>query len=283
MMKGTIKHTAAGTVKCAGPCTVKHAMGRLAVILSLLLWTSIALAAQGQMQPLVNDTANLLSAEQRQALEEKLEKIGGEYGAAVGVLTMEKLPSGISLEKFAHQYLNQNYSNPENSKGAILFVQVTGTRDFWVATDNQIVNIITNEHGYPYLEEHFLDSMKADNYYQAYNQYADAVEELCRYYEEEGEAYDPTKEFSFGALLLGLLVSAGIGYCFYGYLVGRMSNVAPQTAAGEYLDKNSLHLTEREDIFMYTTRSVVHHERKNDSGSSGSGSSDSGGGGGGKY
>ncbi|MGM9540339.1 TPM domain-containing protein [Anaerovibrio sp.] len=276
----------------------------IAIVLPLLLWAwavmplELAAAAgqvagqaavqesgkerlQRQEKPLVVDKIGVMSEQQRRELEQKLADISDRHNIKVALLVVKKLPEGISIEDYARQYLFDNYRDLENNNGSIVFVQVTWDRKYRVATDANMMKIITDEHGYPYLEERFLDSLKDDEYYQAYNEYADAVDELCEYYEENGEEYDPFDEFSPAAMLLAILLSGGIGYNFYRYLRGKMCNVAPEGDADAYMDKNSLHLTQREDVFLYTSRSVVHHESGGDGGGSdGGGGGDSGGGGG---
>ena len=156
-----------------------------------------------------------------------------------------------------------------------------------VITDNNMRLRITDGEGYPYLEERFLEHLKDGNYYQAYSEYADGVDFLCGYYEEnDGEPYSPFNEFSWASLIGGILLSGYLGYGFYGFLVSRMSNVAFKFEAGEYLDKASFNLTHSEDNFLYTSRTVVKHKSKDDDSSSSSSSSYSdsdSGGGGGKY
>ena len=273
----------------------------LAIVLPLLLWAWAALPVepvsaagqqavvqeqgknrlQRQEKPLVVDKVGIMSDAQRRELEEKLASISDSHNIKAALLVVKHLPEGISIEDYARQYLFDNYRDLANNNGSIVFVQVTWDRKYRVATDANMMQIITDEHGYPYLEERFLDSLKDDEYYQAYNEYADAVDDLCRYYEENSEAYDPFNEFSPAALLLAALLSGGIGYGFFRYLRGKMSNVIPEGDADAYMDKNSLHLARREDVFLYTSRAVVHHDNGGDSDSGGSdGGGDSGGGGG---
>ncbi|MGM9581441.1 MAG: TPM domain-containing protein [Anaerovibrio sp.] len=281
---------------------MKYMKNIFALVLPLLLWTWAAMplelasaAGQGagqaavhesgvqrQEMPLVVDRIGVMSEQQRQELEDKLAEISDRHNIKAALLVVKKLPEGVSIEDYARQYLFDNYRDLENNNGSIVFVQVTWDRKYRVATDANMMKIIDDEHGYPYLEDSFLDSLKEDEYYQAYNEYADAVDELCEYYEEDGEAYDPFDEFSPAAMLLAVLLSGGIGYTFYLYLRGKMGNVEPEGDADAYMDKNSLHLTQSEDVFLYTSRSVVHHESGGDSGGSdgGGGGGDSGGGGG---
>ena len=263
----------------------------LTIFTLLMLLLSVA-AAQSSPQdfPMVQDKAQLMTPQQQQDLEQKLRVLNEKYNIKVAVLTMKQVPGATDvteLRDYGKEFLFEHYRDLENNNGSVIFFQVTSSRDFMVITDNNMRLRITDGEGYPYLEERFLEYLKDGDYYQAYNEYADGVDYLCGYYEEnDGEAYSPLDEFSWAGLVGGILLSGFLGYGFYGFLVYRMSNVAFKFEAEEYLDKDSFNLSHSEDNFLYTTRTVVKHKTKDDDSSSSSSSSYSdsnSGGGGGKY
>lgn len=263
----------------------------LTIFALLMLLVSVA-AAQNSPQdfPMVHDEAKLMTTQQQQDLEQKLRELNAKYNIKVAVLTMKKVPGAKEvneIREYGKAFLFQHYRDLENNNGSVIFFQVTSSRDFMVITDNNMRLRITDGEGYPYLEERFLEHLKDGNYYQAYSEYADGVDYLCAYYEEnDGEPYSPFNEFSWTGLIGGILLSGCLGYGFYGFLVSRMSNVAFKFEAGEYLNKDSFNLTHSEDNFLYTSRTVVQHKSKDDDSSSSSSSSYSdsdSGGGGGKY
>lgn len=263
----------------------------LTIFALLMLLVSVA-AAQNSPQdfPMVHDEAKLMTTQQQQDLEQKLRELNAKYNIKVAVLTMKKVPGAKEvneIREYGKAFLFQHYRDLENNNGSVIFFQVTSSRDFMVITDNNMRLRITDGEGYPYLEERFLEYLKDGNYYQAYSEYADGVDYLCEYYEEnDGEPYSPFNEFSWAGLIGGILLSGYLGYGFYGFLVSRMSNVAFKFEAGEYLNKDSFNLTHSEDNFLYTSRTVVKHKSKDDDSSSSSSSSYSdsdSGGGGGKY
>ena len=261
----------------------------LSVFLLLALFiSSAALAAQNSESnrypdfPLVHDEAGTMSADERKSLEDKLQQISTDYDIRVAVLTLKNLPTDKDIRQYGKDYLFEHYRDLENSNGSIIFVQVTGDRSYRVVTDNNMREIITDDIGYPYLEEQFLPHLKDDEYYEAYEAYADGVDYLCNYYGENEKPYDPDDEFSIPGFIIGLLLSAGVGLAFYWYLEDGMSNVRAKEGAEDYFDNSSFTLSQSEDIFLYTSTHVIHHERNNDS-SSGSGNDSSSGGGGGHY
>ncbi len=255
-------------------------------MLLLLLISSAALAAQSGTNnrypdfPLVHDEAGLMSADERKSLEDKLQQLSSQYDIRVAVLTMKNLPTDKNIREYGKDYLFEHYRDLENSKGSIIFVQVTGDRSYRVVTDNNMRQIITDEIGYPYLEEEFLPHLKNNEYYEAYNAYADGVDYLCNYYAENEKAYDPDDEFSIPGFIIAIMLSVGIGMAVYAYLESEMSNVRAKAGAEDYFDNSSFALSQREDVYLYTSTQVIHHERNNDSSSSSDNDSSSGGGGG---
>lgn len=277
---------------------MKRMICLFSVLLCLLMLTGTALAAEKNMsaqaqqqtqsaQPmLVHDQANVMSDSERRNLETRLEELSAKYGIQVAVWTMKQVPQSMTIKSFADRAVNQYYSrtgNPEafaGSKGAIIFVQATGERQYAVSTDVDMRKIITDEGGYPYLEQAFLPYLQENNYYQAYNSYADGVGFLLDKFIESGKPYEPSEEFNLTALILAVIFAGVVGYGVYAYLVNSMSNVKSVPNAREYLDRGSVNISRSQDLFLYTTRRVVHHPRNNNSGGGGGGGN---GGGSGRY
>lgn len=254
-------------------------------MLLLLLASTAALAAQNTENSrypdfaLVHDEAGVMSPDEKKNLEARLQSISNDYNIRVAVLTMENIPKDKDIRDYGKEYLFAHYRDLENSNGSIIFVQATGERSYQVVSDNNMREIITDETGYPYLEEKFLPHLKDGKYYEAYGAYADGVDYLCNYYAENEGPYDPDDEFSIPSFIIGLLLSVGIGASLYYYLESRMSNVSAKEGAEDYFDNSSFSLSQSEDIYLYTSTQVIHHEKDTDSSSSSSGSESGGGGG----
>ena len=163
-----------------------------------------------------------------------------------------------------------------------MMVVCPSARKWAVTTDNSMRERITDENGFPAIRDSFMSDLKDNDYNGAFNAYADKVDELLAYYEEEGEPWDPSKEFSFMGLILGALISAGIAYLFVSHLRDNMSNVRHVSEANEYLKRDSVNISRQSDVFLHTTRTVT-KRAKSDNSSSSSGSSSSNGGGSGSY
>lgn len=231
------------------------------------------------------DMENLLKPDQQQALMQKLIKIEDKYNVRVVVMTVPKdaqTGSESGIKKFADETLNRNYRDEANNNGSIMLVVCPSARKWAVTTDNSMRERITDENGFPAIRDSIMSDLKDNDYNGAFNAYADKVDELLAYYEEEGEPWDPSKEFSFMGLILGALISAGIAYLFVSHLRDNMSNVRHVSEANEYLNRDSVNISRQSDVFLHTTRTVT-KRAKSDNSSSSSGSSSSNGGGSGSY
>ena len=258
------------------------------ILLMLLLTCSVLAAEQNEQGkypyfPLVHDEAQTMTKEEKQSMEDTLQKISNKHNIRVALYTMKEVPSGKEIREVAKTYLFEHYRNLEISNGSIIFVQVTGNRAYQVVTDNNMRQIITDKEGYPYLEDQFLPHLKDNKNLEAYRAYAEGVDYLCSYYEKEGKAYNPSDQFNIPGLLIGIIISLLLGGGFYYYLESGMSNVHAKNDAEDYFDNNSFQLNQSDDIYVYTSTQVIPHKRDDDNSSSGSSSSSDSGGGGGRY
>ena len=239
------------------------------LLLCLLLTMTAALAAS------VQDGAKLLKAEQKAALEQKIQQIEHDHQVKVGIVTMKSL-KGSSPSKMANTILDNRYAGGKN--GSILLLLAMDSRDYHVSTDSAMRQIITDNGGFPHLKEAFLPYLKDNNYYAAFDAYVDGTEKLLAYYEQKGEPYDPYDEFSPLALVVAIALGVLAAILVKGGLEGMMSNVAYAPSADAYLKDDSFQLTEDNDTFLYTTE--TRRPKPRNSGNSSGGSH---GGGGGKF
>ncbi|KHM52989.1 hypothetical protein NZ47_01420 [Anaerovibrio lipolyticus] len=231
----------------------------------------------------IYDMADLIISDQEaDKLLDKLNRIEQKHNVRVVVMTVTDL-KGKDIKAFADDTLNKYYRDEAHNNGCIMMVVCPSVRKWAVTTDNNMRQRITDEKGYPAIRDSFMDNLKDNNYVGAFNDYADKVDELLNYYEKEGEPWDPANAFSIGGFVIALLLSVGIGYLFEEYLRGKMSNVSFVGEADEYLDRNSVNITEQSDTFLHTTRTVTKRSKSDDSSSSSGGSSSSNGGGSGSY
>ena len=223
---------------------------------------------------LVLDEADLLTDEEESQLLDKLEAITGEYNLEVAVATVES-KEGNEMNFFTDHFFDENgYGTGENHDG-ILFMVSIGDREWHITTHGYGMTAF-NDDGLAYLKENVEPLLKDENFYGAFDTYADLCQDLLEM-AANGEPY--TEPFSS----IWILISLGIGLvlaflCTMG-MRAQLKSVRTQDSAVDYVRQGSMELTRSNDIFLYHTVTKTAKPKDSDSSSGGS-DSDHGGTGG---
>lgn len=223
---------------------------------------------------LVLDEADLLTDEEESQLLDKLEAITGEYNLEVAVATVES-KDGNEMNYFTDHFFDENgYGTGENHDG-ILFMVSIGDREWHITTHGYGMTAF-NDDGLAYLKENVEPLLKDENFYGAFDTYADLCQDLLEM-AANGEPY--TEPFS----PIWILISLGIGLvlaflCTMG-MRAQLKSVRTQDSAVDYVRQGSMALTRSNDIFLYHTVTKTAKPKDSDSSSGGS-DSDHGGTGG---
>lgn len=223
---------------------------------------------------LVLDEADLLTDEEESQLLDKLEAITEEYNLEVAVATVES-KDGNEMNYFTDHFFDENgYGTGENHDG-ILFMVSIGDREWHITTHGYAMTAF-NDDGLAYLKENVEPLLKDENFYGAFDTYADLCQDLLEM-AANGEPY--TEPFS----PIWILISLGIGLvlaflCTMG-MRAQLKSVRTQDSAVDYVRQGSMELTRSNDIFLYHTVTKTAKPKDSDSSSGGS-DSDHGGTGG---
>ena len=233
-------------------------------------------AAQSQSKAIesLKDDASLLSSAEFKQIADKINKVEKKYGVQIGIVTASTIQNQAP-EKVANALLNAKFNNGRN--GNIVLLISMDTREWHISTDALMNQKITNGVGLPYVTEHFLSKLSSGDYSGALNSYVDSIDELLNYYAQNDAPYDPSNGFNPMAAMAAVVISIFIGLMIRSSLIASMSNVRPAIEASEYLDKNTLQLTENRDTFLYMN--VQRRPKSHGGGSHGGGGSSGGGGG----
>ena len=223
---------------------------------------------------LVLDEADLLTDEEESLLLDKLEALTEEYNFEVAVATVES-KKGYEMNFFTDHFFDENgYGTGENHDG-ILFMVSIGDREWHITTHGYGMTAF-NDDGLAYLKDNVEPLLKDEDFYGAFDTYADLCQELLEM-AANGEPY--TEPFS----PIWILISLGIGLvlaflCTMG-MRAQLKSVRPQDSAVDYVRQGSMALTRSNDIFLYHTVTRTEKPKDNDSSSGGSDSSHGGTGG----
>ena len=237
-------------------------------------------ATQSQSVESLTDGASLLSSSELQQLNSKIKNVESKHGVQIAIVTTPTIQNQ-NPAKVADMLLNSTFNKGRN--GNIVLLISMDTREWHISTDPTMSIKITNEAGLPYIENAFLSKLSGGDYSGAFNSYVDTIDQLLDYYLQNQAPYDPSVGFNPMAAIAAVVISIFIGVMIRSSLIASMSNVRPAIEASEYLDKNTLQLTENRDTFLYMN---VQRRPKNHGGgghNSGGGSSGGGGGRGGSF
>ena len=222
----------------------------------------------------LNDGASLLSSSEAQQLSSKIKRVESKYGVQIGIVTTPTIQNQDPA-KVANVLLNSNFNSGRN--GNIVLLITMDTREWQISTDAAMNQMITTGSGITYIENTFLSKLSSGDYPGALNSYVDSVDELLGYYLQNEAPYDPSTGFNPMAAIAAVVISIFIGTMIRSSLIASMSNVRPAIEASEYLDRNTLQLTENRDTFLYMN---VQRRPKNSGGGGRNNGGGSGGGGG---
>lgn len=249
--------------------------------------------ADGDMEYAV-DSAKVLTTEELESLKSKLAQISDENNIDVGVVTVDYL-DGKSAQEFANDLFEQNKFGKGENRDGILLLVATEDRE-WAMSTHGSAKEAFNEEGLDFLSGEFLPYLADDDYYSAFENFANNARELGAMYvlgdpygEEEyvdDENYPVDEnivEEEKGInnevwIPLSIVMGCAISLVIMMMYKSQLKSVKSESRADDYL--MDMKLVKSQDIFLYrtVTRTMRPKNENNSSDfSSGGGGGDYGG------
>ena len=250
----------------------------LAALMLAVILTVPAFAIEGGFADLyyrMNDSADVLTAEEDSELEDALEELSLRQSFDVTIATVESLESvGYdSMEAYAddlYDYCQFGYG--PDMDGVLLLVSV-GDRKWHISTCGYGITAFTDA-GIQYLGEQMKPFMAEGDYAAAFRtfvQWSDAYIDAAR----AGRPYDvktlPRDPLSPMYLVLAVGIGLVLAWVVVSVMKSQLRSVAIQENAASYVREGSMNLTNSRELFLY--RDVHRTERPKESSSSDSGGS----------
>ena len=250
-----------------------------AALAALILAAALAVpafAVEGGFADLyyrMNDSADVLTAEEDSELEDALEELSLRQSFDVTIATVESLESvGYdSMEAYAddlYDYCQFGYG-PEMD-GVLLLVSV-GDRKWHISTCGYGITAFTDA-GIQYLGEQMTPDMADGDYAAAFRtfvQWSDAYIDAAR----SGRPYDvknlPREPLSLMYLFLALGIGLVLAWVVVHVMKSRLRSVAFQENAASYVREGSMNLTNSRELFLYRDVHRTERVEEKDSDSSG--------------
>lgn len=249
--------------------------------------------ADGDMEYAV-DSAKVLTTEELESLKSKLAQISDENNIDVGVVTVDYL-DGKSAQEFANNLFEQNKFGKGENRDGILLLVATEDRE-WAMSTHGSAKEAFNEEGLDFISGEFLQYLAEDDYYSAFENFANNARELGAMYvlgdpygEEEyvdDENYPVDEnivEEEKGInnevwIPLSIVMGCAISLVIMMMYKSQLKSVKSESRADDYL--MDMKLVKSQDIFLYrtVTRTMRPKNENNSSDfSSGGGGGDYGG------
>lgn len=234
----------------------------------------------------VNDLAGLLSEDEKTDLINKLDEISIRQKMDVAIAAVEDLDGYSSVQEYAdvvYEYCKYGYG--EDKDGLLLLISMED-HDWYITTCGYGITAFTDA-GIEYIGKKILPDLSDGNYAGAFQKYADLCDAFITQ-ARSGEPYDSGNLPKEALSTIWFPVAVGIGVLLAFVIVSRMKaqlhTVRAQVAANSYVKKNSMNITESQDLFLYhtVTRTAKPKEKK-ESSTHKSSSGTTHGGGGGKF
>ncbi len=242
--------------------------------------------AQSQPSRLV-DNASLLSDSEKVELETKLDSISKNQECDVVILSTKTL-EGKSTTEYADDFYDyNNYGIGENKSGVLLLINME-ERDWYISTCGFGITAFTDA-GIEYIGNEIKPYLKDSEYSKAFETYAELCDKFITQ-AKTGEPYDnknlPKKPFT---IVLEIVISIAIGIAI-AFTVGavmksQLKTVKRKAQATDYVDRDSLNITNSNEMFIFSRINRTAKPKEGNSGSSThqSSSGTTHGGGGGKF
>ena len=227
----------------------------------------------------VSDGCGLLSAADINSISQKIQRVEAAHKIKIAISFVPST-NGQDIIDASDNMRNKLPSAPN---GKIVLLVSMDSHRYEMATDTVMMDKITQSDGIPYLKRQIKSALHDGDYSGACNNFVDGVDVLVAYYETNGKAYvDEESEDEDFALKAGIAIILSLiaFYFIRSHLIASMSNIHHAAKATDYLEKNSVKLTDTRDMFLF---SHVSRSKKSSNSRGGSGGHSGGGGGGGSF
>lgn len=210
--------------------------------------------------PRLVDDADLLSDTEEAQLLSLLDEISQRQNCDVAIVTVDSL-DGKSATEYADDFYDYNgYGMGDRDDGILLLVSME-YRDWAISTYGFGITAFTDS-GQSYITSQFLPDLSDGNYYNAFEKFASLCDSFITQ-ARNGSPYDygrhPKEPVNPLWIPGALLIGAVVAFIVLLIMKSGHKSVRTQRAAAEYICRDSFHVTESNDIYLYehTTRAAI--------------------------
>lgn len=240
----------------------------LLLILTLCVCFAMPALAAEEKTPCLQDHAGLLTQEEANALQARLEAIADHFFVEVAVVTVDSC-NGTDREEYARMlYKKCGYGIGEYNDGILLLIEMDPANRGWAIYCQGLGEDALPASHREQLGADMTPDLKAGDFAAAFHIFADRCEEQIDI-AINGEPFDP----GF-TLLTSLVIGLVLALIVTAVMKGQLKSVRAEHAASNYVREGSMNVTDAYEFFLYST--VSKRARPKPSSSSGASRSRSG-------
>lgn len=253
----------------------------------LLIFSVLPISAQAVTDglPKVIDSAELLTPEQELELTNKIVEINTAYDFEVVIHTTLSC-EGKNIEAYAEDYYDYNGYDDD---GVILVIDM-GSRGYYISTAGYGITAFT-DYGIKELGESIVPFLSSVEYNSAFQEFLNTTVSYLNDANNSSpydiyDVEDDSDSNPFLVIAACTLIAVVIGAIVTLVLRSGMNTARANNQAYDYIDRNSVNMREREDLYLYSNIIKTKIESNNHSGGSSVHRGSSGrshGGGGGRF
>lgn len=221
------------------------------LLLLLLVSTNLWVCAEFK-NPSITDEAGCLMQSELKFLTEKLDKVREEYNFEVAIYTESDMTSYTAQDSADDIYDYLDYGYGENDDGIMLYI-CSDTREHHFTTRGKGIKYF-NDRGLVYLESKVVPHLEENDYYEAFEAYIEAAEELL-IMAEEGTPYNESHrsaEEVLGIVLVCAIVPLIIAFVMMRGKLKKMKTAVSDNYASNYIKPGSMNLKTSRDMFLFS-------------------------------
>lgn len=203
--------------------------------------------------PRLVDQADLLTDSEESALSDRLDEISERHQFDVVVVTVDSL-EGETAVVYADDFYDYNgYGFGDERDGILLLISME-ERDWCISTTGYGITAFTDA-GQAYISERFVTDLSVGDYAEAFTNFAVLCDAFITQ-ADTGEPYDvdhlPQEPFDLvWNLAVALIIAFVISLIVTGIMRGQLKTVHSQSEADNYIKQGSMHLTRKNDLYLY--------------------------------
>lgn len=203
--------------------------------------------------PRLVDQADLLTDSEESALSDRLDEISERHQFDVVVVTVDSLEGETAVVYADYFYDYNGYGFGDERDGILLLISME-ERDWCISTTGYGITAFTDA-GQAYISERFVTDLSVGDYAAAFTNFAVLCDAFITQ-ADTGEPYDidhlPQEPFDLvWNLAVALIIAFVISLIVTGIMRGQLKTVHSQSEADNYIKQGSMHLTRKNDLYLY--------------------------------